>query len=293
MDFSCLGGFPLLVYERWREAPGWSLKRPSFGAKARSVIKNPYSGGVLEMKPILETIDLRKTYKVGSVEVEALRGVDIRIRPGELVAVMGPSGCGKSTLMHLLGAMAKPSGGKVLIDGQDIARMNDRERTEARRRKIGFVFQKFNLLPTLTARVNIEVARKIHGEANGPDHDQHLAELLQMLMIQEKMGRRPSELSGGEQQRVAIARAVVNRPAILLADEPTGALDSKNSEIVLNMFRELNRKFGQTIILVTHNPELASYTERLIEMRDGRVIHDNGPVSWDTEGELQTVSRSL
>jgi putative ABC transport system ATP-binding protein len=171
--------------------------------------------------------------------------------------------------------------------------MNDRERTEVRRRKIGFVFQKFNLLPTLTARVNIEVARKIHGEAYGPDHDQHLAELLQMLMIQEKMGRKPSELSGGEQQRVAIARAVANRPAILLADEPTGALDSKNSEIVLNMFRELNRKFGQTIILVTHNPELASNTDRLIEMRDGRVIHDNGQVAWDTENELQTVSRSL
>src|SRR5262249_29792580 len=157
-------------------------------------------------------------------------------------------------------------------DGQDIAQMNDRERTEIRRKKIGFVFQKFNLLPTLTTGANIEVARRIHGAASDKGHDQHLLELLQMLMIHDKMGRKPAALSGGEHQRVAIARAVINRPSILLADEPTGALDSKNSESVLNMFRELNRKFRQTVILVTHNPELASYTDRLIEMRDGRVI---------------------
>src|SRR5262245_6861717 len=231
------------------------------------------SGGAPAMKTILETVDLRKTYRIGTVQVEALRGVSIQLREGEFTAVMGPSGCGKSTLMHLLGAMAKPTGGKVLIDGQDIARLNDRQRTEIRRKKIGFVFQKFNLLPTLTGRANIDLARYLHGQSLSDD--QHLTELLQMLMIEEKMGRKPSELSGGEQQRVAIARAVVNRPSILLADEPTGALDSKNSEIVLNMFRELNRKFNQTIILVTHNPELATYTDRLIEMRDGRVVHDS------------------
>jgi len=226
------------------------------------------------MKTLLETIDLRKTYKSGKVEVEALRGVSLRIREGELAAIMGPSGCGKSTLMHLLGAMAKPTSGQVRIEGQNIADMDDNRRTEVRRKKIGFVFQKFNLLPTLTARANIEVARHIHGDARGNGHDQHLAELLQLLMIEEKMGRKPSELSGGEQQRVAIARAVVNKPAIVLADEPTGNLDSKNSEIVLNMFRELNRRFKQTIILVTHNPELVAYTDRLIEMRDGVVVSD-------------------
>jgi putative ABC transport system ATP-binding protein len=251
---------------------------------------NVSSGGPA-MKAILETVDLRKIYRIGTVEVEALRGVNIQLREGELTAVMGPSGCGKSTLMHLLGAMAKPSGGKVLIDGQDIAQLNDRERTEIRRKKIGFVFQKFNLLPTLTARANIALARYLHGQA--VKHDQHLTELLQMLMIEEKMGRKPSELSGGEQQRVAIARAVVNRPSILLADEPTGALDSKNSEIVLNMFRELNRKFKQTIILVTHNPEIATFTDRLIEMRDGQVVHDSDPVTRDAGRELQPASRSL
>ncbi len=245
------------------------------------------------MKTILETVDLRKTYRVGSVEVEALRGVDVQIRDGELVAVMGPSGSGKSTLMHLLGAMAKPTSGKVFINGQDIAKLNDYGRTQIRRKNIGFVFQKFNLLPTLTAGSNIEVARRIHGEALGGVHDQHLDEILELLMIQDKMGRKPSALSGGEQQRVAIARAVVNRPSILLADEPTGALDSKNSEIVLNMFRELNRKFNQTIILVTHNPELANYTDRLIEMRDGRIIQDSDPVARNTEQELPALVRGV
>jgi putative ABC transport system ATP-binding protein len=250
------------------------------------------------MKTILETVNLKKVYRVGTIDVEALRGVDLRIGEGQLVAIMGPSGCGKSTLMHLLGAMAKPTDGRVLIGGQDVAAMNDSERTAVRRRKIGFVFQKFNLLPTLSAGANIDVARWLHGQQLG--RDQHLAELLQMLMIEDKMARKPVELSGGEQQRVAIARAVVNRPAVLLADEPTGALDSKNSEIVLNMFQELNRKFKQTIILVTHNPELAEYTNRLIEMRDGRVVHDSDPEPWDDndarssgDGLLQSASRSL
>jgi putative ABC transport system ATP-binding protein len=234
------------------------------------------------MKAVLETVDLRKTYRVGKIDVEALRGVNVRIRPGELAAIMGPSGCGKSTLMHLLGAMATPTSGKVAIEGEDIGLMNDSARTEIRRRKLGFVFQKLNLLPALTARANIEVAQWIHhGSPNG--HDDHFAEILQLLMIEDKMARKPWELSGGEQQRVAIARAVVNRPAILLADEPTGALDSKNSEIVLRMFQELNRKFKQTVILVTHNPELASYADRLIEMRDGLVVSDDGDASWEAE----------
>ena len=243
------------------------------------------------MKNLLETVDVRKTYTVGKVPVEALRGVNLRIRAGELVAIMGPSGCGKSTLMHILGAMTKPSSGRVVIEGREIGRMSDRELTAIRRGKVGFVFQKFNLLPTLTARGNIDIARYIHGNAGGANgHDEHLAEILRLLMIEDKMGRKPSELSGGEQQRVAIARAVANKPAILLADEPTGSLDSKNSEIVLNMFRELTRRFKQTIILVTHNPELASFTDRLIEMRDGIVVSDNHPVAWDSESELAQPS---
>jgi putative ABC transport system ATP-binding protein len=233
---------------------------------------------------LLETVDLKKTYRTGKVDVEALRGVDIRIRAGELVAIMGPSGCGKSTLMHLLGAMVRATSGQVLVDGKDIARMNDSERTAVRRTKIGFVFQKLNLLPTLTAKANIEIARTIQGSEGDPATDSYLAEILKLLKIDEKMDRRPSELSGGEQQRFAIARAVSHRPAIVLADEPTGALDSKNSEAVLQMFRELNRKFQQTILLVTHNPELAGYADRLIEMRDGLVVHDSGSVASAVAG---------
>ena len=244
------------------------------------------------MKTLLETIDLRKTYQIGKIDVEALRGVNLRIREGELAAIMGPSGCGKSTLMHVLGAMTKPTSGQVLIDGSDISSMDDAQLTEIRRKKIGFVFQKFNLLPTLTARVNIAVSRHIHGD-DGNGYDQHLAEILQLLAIDQKMGRRPSELSGGEQQRVAIARAVANRPAIVLADEPTGSLDSKNSEIVLNMFRELNRRFKQTIILVTHNPELVAYTDRLVEMRDGVIVSDNDPFPADSGNELAQTVRSV
>src|SRR5438132_5031614 len=225
------------------------------------------------MKNLLETSDVRKTYSVGKIQVEAPRGVNLRIREGELVAIMGPSGCGKSTLMHILGAMTKPTSGKVFIDGHDIAGMNDSQLTGTRREKIGFVFQKFNLLPTLTARGNIDVARYIHGN-RANDHDQHLADILQLLMIEDKMGRKPSELSGGEQQRVAIARAVANKPAILLADEPTGSLDTKNSEVVWNMVRECNRRFKQTTILVTHNPELGAYTERSVEMQQRGVVMD-------------------
>jgi putative ABC transport system ATP-binding protein len=239
------------------------------------------------MKTLLQTIDLRKTYRVGKIAVEALRGVTLRVREGELVAIMGPSGCGKSSLMHILGAMTKPSAGKVFIEGQDIADMPDSRLTQIRREKIGFVFQKFNLLPTLTARGNIDVCRQIKHTRD--IQNEHLTKILQLLMIEDKLDRRPSELSGGEQQRVAIARAVAGKPAILLADEPTGSLDSKNSEIVLNMFRELNRKLRQTI---THNPELVTFTDRLIEMRDGVIVSDNDP-SWNTESELAQPARSV
>jgi putative ABC transport system ATP-binding protein len=244
------------------------------------------------MNTLLQTVDLRKTYRVGKIDIEALRGVNLRIREGELTAIMGPSGCGKSTLMHILGAMTKPTSGKVLIEGKDIGGMSDAGLTAIRREKVGFVFQKFNLLPTLTARTNIEVARHIHSTGRKDGYDQHLAEILKLLMIDDKMGRKPAELSGGEQQRVAIARAVASKPALVLADEPTGSLDSKNSEIVLNMFRELNRRFKQTIILVTHNPELVTYTNRLIEMRDGVIVSDNDP-SWDTESELAQPARGV
>jgi putative ABC transport system ATP-binding protein len=223
---------------------------------------------------LLETIDLIKTYNIGPVSVEAIRGVSIAVDTGEMVAVMGPSGCGKSSLMHVLGAMTNATSGSALIDGIDIARMTDSARTQFRRDKIGFVFQKYNLLPTLSARANIELARKIHGSHKDPESARYMEEVVDLLKIGDKMDRRPVELSGGEQQRVAIARAVVKHPAIILADEPTGNLDSKNSEVVLDMFNELNRRLGQTIILVTHNPELTEHTDRVIEMRDGLIVRD-------------------
>ena len=244
------------------------------------------------MATLLETFDLRKTYKTGGVDVEALRGVDLRVQAGEMLAVMGPSGCGKSSLMHILGAMTRPTGGEVRLAGVNVADMDDRERTEFRRGKIGFVFQKFNLLPTLTARANIEIARYIQGSRGDAAVDASLTEILRMLNIEDKMARRPAELSGGEQQRVAIARAVVKHPAILLADEPTGNLDSKNSDIVLEMFRELNRKFGQTIILVTHNPELATFTDRVVEMRDGKIVKDGTAEDW-VAAESKLLSESV
>lgn len=231
------------------------------------------------MASLLETIGVTKTYQIGTVSVEALRGINLKVQSGEMISVMGPSGCGKSSLMHILGAMTQPTTGKVLLEGQNVATMDDNARTRFRREKIGFVFQKFNLLPTLGALANIEIARRINKSHKDPVATERLSNILEMLRIKDIMDRRPAELSGGEQQRVAIARAVVNQPSLLLADEPTGNLDSINSATVLEMFRELNRKLGQTIVLVTHNPELAFLTDRVVEMRDGEVINDGSPHS--------------
>lgn len=220
---------------------------------------------------ILSTIDLRKSYRVGRMEVPALRGVNISVERGEFVAIMGPSGCGKSTLLHLLGGLLSPSSGSILIDGEDIASVSDARRTDIRRRKIGFVFQRFNLFPTLTAEGNLKLAEKIHLGRKQSDPEKR-REILRLLKLEDKMHHKPLELSGGEQQRVALARAIVNGPSIILADEPTGNLDTENSEIVLNMFRELNERFKQTIVMITHNPEAASVCSRTIVMRDGHVV---------------------
>jgi len=222
------------------------------------------------MQPILKTVDLKKSYKVGKNDVPVLKGVDISVEPGEFVAIMGPSGCGKSTLLHLLGGLLSPSSGSIIIDGEDLAKVSDAERTDIRRRKIGFVFQRFNLFPTLTADGNLKLAEKIH-EGSGKGSAEKRREVLSLLKLEDKMHHKPVELSGGEQQRVALARAVINNPAIILADEPTGNLDSENSEIVLEMFRELNQRLGQTIIMITHNPEAAAVCSRIIRMRDGVV----------------------
>jgi len=223
------------------------------------------------MKHVLETIDLKMVYHVGKVDVAALRGVNVQIREGEYVAIMGPSGCGKSTFLHIVGGMLQPTSGRVLIDGEDITEMSDAERTDVRRRKIGFVFQRFNLFPTLSADGNLKLAERIHSK-NGDGDAARRREVLRLLHLEDKMHHKPLELSGGEQQRVAIARAIVTRPAILLADEPTGNLDTENSQVVLDMLRNLNSEFGQTIVMITHNPEAAKLTDRIIEMRDGHVV---------------------
>lgn len=225
------------------------------------------------MTTILSTENLAKSYKVGKVEVPALRGVSIEIEKGEFVAVMGPSGCGKSTLLHLLGGLLSPTAGKIIIDGEDLSKVSDAQRTNIRRRKIGFVFQRFNLFPTLTADGNLKLAEKIHTGNGGGDPEKR-REVLRLLKLEDKMHHKPLELSGGEQQRVALARAVINDPAIILADEPTGNLDTENSQIVLEMFRELNERLGQTIIMITHNPEAAAACSRIIKMRDGRIDVD-------------------
>jgi putative ABC transport system ATP-binding protein len=218
----------------------------------------------------IETINLSMTYRSGKVDVPALNSINLTVNHGEFIAVMGPSGCGKSTLLHLLGGLMQPTSGRVIIDGIDISHLTDSERTAVRRKKIGYVFQRFNLLPTLTAKANIELAKKIHGNGhvgpNGVDH------ILDMLGLSEKINSRPSELSGGEQQRVAIARAVITRPSIILADEPTGSLDSKNSHNVLQILQELNKKLNQTIVMITHDSEAASTASRVIEMKDGQIL---------------------
>lgn len=224
------------------------------------------------MKSILQTVDLKKSYKIGKLDVPALRGVSLDVGEGEFVAIMGPSGCGKSTLLHLLGGLLSPTSGSIMIDGEDLAKVSDAQRTDIRRRKIGFVFQRFNLFPTLSAEGNLKLAEKIH-TGNGSKNSDRRREVLRLLKLENKMHHKPLELSGGEQQRVALARAIVNAPAIILADEPTGNLDTENSKIVLDMFQELNAKFNQTIIMITHNPEAAAACGRTIQMRDGHIVN--------------------
>ena len=242
------------------QAPFWAM-RPH-----KLVVRS-----ILRMAAIIEAVDLRKTYHIGKIEVPALRGVSLQIERGEFVSVVGPSGSGKSTLFYALGGLTRVDSGKVIVDDADFTRLSDAERTRMRKTKIGFVFQKFNLLPTLDARSNIDVAIDIAGKNGGYD-PAYLDKIVGLLGLANRLRHRPSELSGGEQQRVALARALVNRPAIVLADEPTGNLDSKNSEVVLKMLRHSNQELGQTVLMITHNPEAAAYGDRVIHMRDGEIV---------------------
>jgi putative ABC transport system ATP-binding protein len=230
------------------------------------------------MAAFIQLENVTKIYRVGKIDVPALRGISLAIERGEFVTVVGPSGSGKSTLFYILGGLTSPSSGRVLIEDSDFSRLSDAERTRMRRRRIGFVFQKFNLLPTLDAAGNIGIAHDIAG-ADGLDRA-FRDKIVEMLGITGRLHHRPSELSGGEQQRVALARALINKPAIVLADEPTGNLDSKNSEIVLNMLRHSNKELGQTVLMITHNPEAARIGDRIIHMRDGSIVKPEDDPQW-------------
>ena len=232
--------------------------------------------------PIILAENLTKIYSPGRIQVTAVRNVSLAVQRGEFVAIVGPSGSGKSTLFYLLGGLTQATRGRVVIDGVDFAVLSDSERTRLRKRRIGFVFQKFNLLPTLSAMGNIEIAWAVSGRKEPLDM-KYLDHLCDLLSIQGRLPHRPSELSGGEQQRVAIARALITRPAIVLADEPTGNLDTKNSEAVLEMLLRSNRELGQTTLMITHNPEAASIAGRIFYMRDGEIVKtENG--SWKPNG---------
>ncbi|HLI83507.1 MAG TPA: ABC transporter ATP-binding protein [Bryobacteraceae bacterium] len=219
---------------------------------------------------IIEVRGLHKTYRMGNIGVPALRGVDLHVDAGDFLSIVGPSGSGKSTLFHIIGGLTPPTSGEVRVAGQDLMALGEAGRTSLRRRTVGFVFQRFNLLPNLTARDNIAVARHIAGVPQKPDP--RFEELLRFLGIAHRLDHKPNALSGGEQQRVAIARAVVNHPAILLADEPTGNLDTENSQAVLELLKNLNEQFGQTVLMITHNPEAAQYGHHTVHMRDGRIV---------------------
>jgi putative ABC transport system ATP-binding protein len=221
--------------------------------------------------PIIVAEKLTKVYRSGRIEVPAVRGVSFEVARGEFVSIVGPSGSGKSTLFYLLGGLTGATSGRVVVDGVDFATLNDGERTALRRHRIAFVFQKFNLLPTLSAMGNIEVAYAVSGRKEPLDRA-YLDHLSDLLSIRGRLHHRPSELSGGEQQRVAIARALITRPAIVLADEPTGNLDTKNSAAVLDMLVRSNRELAQTVLMITHNPEAATIAGRILHMRDGEIV---------------------
>jgi putative ABC transport system ATP-binding protein len=219
---------------------------------------------------MIEVEGLTKTYQVGDVAVHALRGVDLQIRKGEFVAIIGASGSGKSTLFHILGGLTPMTSGTVRINGRDLGAMSNAARTEMRKTTVGFVFQKYNLLPTLSAEDNIRIVQYIAGRDTV--FDPAFRAVLELLGIADRLKHKPRALSGGQQQRVAIARGIVNSPAILLADEPTGNLDSENSAAVLRLMKDLNQRLGQTILMITHDAEAAAYADRFVKMKDGRIV---------------------
>ena len=220
------------------------------------------------MMNAIEAHDIRKVYQMGEVEVEALGGVSFNIRRGEVIAIMGPSGSGKSTLMNTLGCLDRPTSGEYILDGEPVASLSDDQLADIRNRKVGFVFQSFNLLSRQTAIINVELPLRYSGNSNGRRRARAI-EALKAVGLEDRMTHRPTELSGGQQQRVAIARAIVNSPAIIMADEPTGNLDSKVGKEIMSLLLTLNKERGTTLIIVTHDPIVAEQTQRTIRLRDG------------------------
>ncbi len=225
--------------------------------------------------PVIETTDLTKIYKMGLTEVQALQGVSIQIHKGELVAIVGPSGSGKSTLMAIIGALDKPTSGSYKLDGVEIGKMSEDSLSDIRNYRIGFVFQKFNLLGRSTALTNVALPL-VYAGVSGKERKERAEHALELVGLADRMDHRPNELSGGQQQRVAIARALVNNPSIILADEPTGNLDTKTGEEIIDLFHQLHTDQGITLIIVTHSPEIANKAERIIAMRDGVIVNENG-----------------
>ena len=240
------------------------------------------------MPPVISVHDITKTYDVGEVKVHALRGVSVDINEGEFVAATGPSGSGKSTFMHILGCLDRPTTGQYLLDGRDVAKLKKDELAEVRNRKIGFVFQGFNLLARTSALDNVELPLLYsHQAIKTKEHHKRAQESLTLVGLGQRMDHHPNQLSGGQQQRVAIARGLINRPTLLLADEPTGNLDSRTSVEVMGIFQKLNKENGITVLLITHEHDIAEYATRVVTFRDGRVVKDE-PVAnrRDADTEL-------
>jgi putative ABC transport system ATP-binding protein len=221
-------------------------------------------------KWVVEAKDITKVYQMGEIEVHALRGLSVNIAPGEILSIMGPSGSGKSTLMNILGCLDRPTSGEYHLNGESVATLNDDQLAEIRNRGVGFVFQSFNLLPRATALANVELPMR-YAVLNGRNRKQVATEALEAVGLGDRIHHRPNELSGGQMQRVAIARALVNDPAIIMADEPTGNLDTKSGDEIMTLLKNLNKDRGTTLIIVTHDPEIAELTDRVISIRDGRI----------------------
>jgi putative ABC transport system ATP-binding protein len=241
-------------------------------------------------KSLIEIRDITKVYRMGGdIEVHALRGVSLQVDTGELLSIMGPSGSGKSTMMNVLGCLDQPTSGEYYLDGVDVKRLNDNALAEIRNRKIGFVFQTFNLLPRTTALQNVELPLVYRG-VNGRERRQRVTEALEMVGLADRIHHRPNELSGGEQQRVAIARALATQPDIILADEPTGNLDSRAGAEIMVIFQRLNREMGITVAFVTHDPDIAAHTRRIVQLLDGKIVADELVESpLDAEATLAAV----